>query len=141
MEGQSLRLRRLGEVVYRPYGPSPDAGVILAETALLETARWMAAWSEARRVVFHTSDTAVMRAAVAGGLGIALLPDFFSGDLPPVGDASLARPIHLTLHKDMARSPRVRIVVDAVAEIVAAWARGARRLPPAAGLSGDRSEG
>lgn len=118
VEGQTLRMRRLGFVTYRSYGLSPDLGVIRAEPALTETERWMRVWSGSRPVVLNTSDSAVMRAGVAASLGIALLPDFYAGDLPSVGDAVLTRPLHLTLHEDKARSTRVRRVADAVAEIM-----------------------
>ncbi|MGL5011377.1 MAG: LysR family transcriptional regulator, partial [Paracoccaceae bacterium] len=123
VEGQTLRLRRLGQVLYRPYGLSPDAGVIRAEPAYTETERWMRDWSGARPVVLNTSDTAVARAAIVAGLGIGLLPEFYAKGLPVIDDTVLSRPLYLTLQEDKARSQRVRLVGDAVAAIVTDWLR------------------
>ncbi|MFV0385534.1 LysR family transcriptional regulator [Paracoccus sp. (in: a-proteobacteria)] len=121
VEGQTLRLRRLGQILYRPYGLDPKAGVIRPRDARTETERWMHDWSGSRPVVLDTADTSVMRAAVAAGYGIALLPDFYAGDLPPVGEAFLSRPLHLTLHEDKARAPRVRLVADMLVDFLGAW--------------------
>jgi DNA-binding transcriptional LysR family regulator len=137
VEGQTLRLRRLGHVIYRPYGFRADAGVIRSSHAVTETERWMRDWSGQRPVVLDTGDTAVMRAAVVAGLGIALLPDFYASGLPPVGDAFLSRPLHLVLHEDKARSPRVRRVADAIiallADRLAVERAGAGGVAPGAG--------
>lgn len=117
-EGQSLRVRKLADVAYRPYGRDPQAGVIRPDPARTTTERWMQDWSGARPVVLNTADTATMRAAVAAGLGVALLPAFLAGDLPPVGADHLIRPLYLALHEDKARAPRVRLVADALAQIL-----------------------
>lgn len=125
VEGQTLRLRRIGFVTYRVYGRTPDLGVIRAEPAVTETDRWMREWSGGRPLILNTSDSAVMRAGVASGLGIALLPEFYAQDLPTVGEETLSRPLYLTLHEDKAKSPRVRRVADAVVRIMAqAFERG-----------------
>lgn len=114
VQGQTLRVRRLRHVRYRPYGLSANGGVIRAEPAVTETERWMRAWSGPRTVVLNTADTAIMRAAVAAGVGIALLPEFYAHGLPAVGEAFLERPLYLAFHEDKARSPRVRKVADAI---------------------------
>lgn len=119
VEGQTLRVRRIGLVTYRVYGRAPDLGVIRAEPAMSETDRWMREWSGARPLILNTADSAVMRAGVASGLGIALLPEFYAQGLPSVGDDTLSRPLYLTLHEDKAKSPRVRRVADAVVRIMA----------------------
>lgn len=121
VQGHSLRMRRLGEVLYRPYGHDANSGVIRPRDARTETERWMRDWSGNRPVVLDTADTSVMRAAVAAGHGIALLPDFYAKHLPPVGETYLSRPLHLTLHEDKARAPRVRLVADMLASLVKDW--------------------
>jgi DNA-binding transcriptional LysR family regulator len=126
VSGQTLRMRRLGDVIYRPYGRDPKGGVIRTRDAGSETGRWMAAWSGPRPVVLEAGDPWVMRAAARAGLGIALLPEFLAGDLEPVGPEKLSRPLHLTLHEDKARAPRVRLVADEIADLFTEWFRDSR---------------
>ncbi len=118
VEGQTLRVRRLRQIRYRPYGLPGKAGIIRAEPAKSEPERWMRDWSLERPVVLNTSDTAIMRAGVIAGIGIALLPEFYANDLPAIGEAFLERPLYLTFHEDKARSPRVRKVADAITELL-----------------------
>ncbi len=123
VEGASLRLRKLCPLDYRPYGLPGAEGVILTDPARTEPQRWITEWAGARAVVLNTADSSVMRAAVHAGLGIALLPAFYAGDLPPVGDDRLTRTLYLTLHEDKARAPRVRRIADALAALITDWAR------------------
>lgn len=124
VEGNSLRLRKLCTLDYRPYGLPGAEGVILTDPPRTEPQRWIADWAGTRPMVLNTADSSVMRAAVRAGLGIALLPAFYAGDLPPVGADRLSRTLYLTLHEDKARAPRVRRIANALAALVTDWARG-----------------
>ncbi|MGZ3182695.1 MAG: LysR family transcriptional regulator [Telluria sp.] len=85
--------------------------------------RWLEELAGARPFALRTNDLLAQRAAALGGVGIALLPHFLAH-----GEARLkrlARPVcpvrrtlWLVLHRDVRRSPRVRAVADALAQLV-----------------------
>jgi DNA-binding transcriptional LysR family regulator len=85
------------------------------------------------RVVLKTNSTAVTLAAVTAGLGIALLPRFLGEAEPtlrylPMPDEPV-RGIWLTVHRDLRDTPRVRAVLDHLAQVIqadAALLRGQR---------------
>lgn len=80
-----------------------------------------------RPFVLRSNDLTALHNACRGGLGLAMLPDFMArGDallveVPGEGRPAM-REIWSVVHPDVRRSPRVRAVADALAEMVGAHA-------------------
>lgn len=83
---------------------------------------WLRQYAAGRPLVLRTSDFGALYHAVRAGLGAAVLPFFLAAgddglvclrrdDVPP-------RDIWLLAHGDVRRSPRVRAVMDALADII-----------------------
>lgn len=92
--------------------------------AHLPQERWLERRRGGRPLAFAANDLASLHAAAAAGIGVALLPEVFAaGDprLVRLEDApdEATREIWLALHPDLARAPRARLVVDALAAICA----------------------
>ena len=85
--------------------------------------RWLLSVSRGRPLVFRANDLASLHAAAAAGMGIGALPRFI-GDADPglerlAADASAAsRDLWLAVHPDLRRSPRIRLVLDYLAEVI-----------------------
>lgn len=85
--------------------------------------RWIERCFAARTIAFRADSPATQAAAVRAGLGVALLPCYLAR-----GDAGLVEveigPVHpprelwLLTPSELARVPRVRAVLDAVAAVV-----------------------
>jgi DNA-binding transcriptional LysR family regulator len=86
---------------------------------------WLARYSRGMRPLFRANSTPVLVKATLGGLGLGLLPCYL-GDAEPelerlVGPEEIPMLFVWTLvHRDLARSPRVRVVMDFVVKELAA---------------------
>ena len=128
----SLTCRRLANVHYAFYAakgrPAGCASVPFianaTEAAGIAEAQWLEKRLTARAVAFRSNSIEAQAAAARAGLGIALLPRYM-GDR----DRALAevhpmepfppRELWLFSPKELARTPRVRLAMDAVARIIA----------------------
>jgi DNA-binding transcriptional LysR family regulator len=76
------------------------------------------------RVVLRTNSISSALNAAVGAMGIALLPCMTAGDEPTLvrvlDEVVTSRPIWLVTHPDVARSARVRVVLDFIIELVEA---------------------
>lgn len=127
--GPDLVRRRIGSVGYGIYGLPDQVARPAAERAYLAFDNSMsdlpqAAWIESRaregRIVLRSNDIAVLIEAARSGLGLALLPHFAVRSWPELvsagpGEATEKRPLHLVMHSDVRRAPRVRLVADHLA--------------------------
>ncbi|NTX34684.1 LysR family transcriptional regulator [Myxococcus sp. CA033] len=135
--GDALVVRKVGEIAFAMYASrgylrrrgAPRPGDFREHTVLVyrmaltsgEESEELKRVTAGGRRLLQSNSTAVLREAAAAGLGVALLP-CLSGErdarLTRVGAGVLAkRPLWLTFHKDLQRSPRVRAVSDWVAEV------------------------
>jgi DNA-binding transcriptional LysR family regulator len=143
--GGDLRARRIGSVGYALYGGhgylaevrEGGAGARFAGHALIdwpfdytviEQVPWLRREAAAARVVLRSGSAVARQAACAAGLGLALLPCLLAdGDeriaRVKTSTAPPAQELWLVAHRDVARVPRVR----AVLEFLALAARGRRR--------------
>jgi DNA-binding transcriptional LysR family regulator len=76
---------------------------------------------------FRTNDLVTLMEGAAGGLGVAVLPRFMADrDIrlapAPIAETPPSRPIWVLVHADLKRSPRIRCVLDHLAQSVAAAA-------------------
>ena len=131
-----LAARKLGELAFRLYaapvwltraeadwrflGYSDSPGNVPHQQLLAELAG-------ARPFVLRSNDLTALHNACRGGLGLAMLPDFMArGDAALVEVPGEGRPVMRevwsVVHPDVRRSPRVRAVADALAEMVGAHA-------------------
>jgi len=127
-----LAARKLGELAFRLYaapawlarpqadwrflGYSDPPGNVPHQQLLADIAG-------ARPFVLRSNDLAALHNACRGGLGLAMLPDFMArGDAALVEVPGEGRPVMRevwsVVHPDVRRSPRVRAVADALAEMV-----------------------
>ncbi|WP_413206240.1 LysR family transcriptional regulator [Rhodospirillum sp. A1_3_36] len=133
-EQPDLVARKVGELVFRFYG-EPDFAlredareahwpIIGYEetTAHYPQWRWLEPRLAGRPVVFRSNDLTAHAVAARAGMGVALLPRFMgeeaglvvlaSQDIPP------SRDIWMVVHDDLRSVPRVRLVMDELAQIV-----------------------
>ncbi|WP_346899603.1 LysR family transcriptional regulator [uncultured Roseibium sp.] len=85
---------------------------------------WLERRRNGRAVVFRTNDSASQAGAARSGSGVALLPCFLGDADPhlkrlPSADAFPPRDIWMLVHDDLRRAPRIRAVMDVLAEIIA----------------------
>lgn len=131
-----LAARKLGELAFRLYaapvwlaraegdwrflGYSDSPGNVPHQQLLAELAGL-------RPFVLRSNDLTALHNACRGGLGLAMLPDFMARDdaalveVPGEG-RPVMREVWSVVHPDVRRSPRVRAVADALAEMVGAHA-------------------
>lgn len=79
--------------------------------------RWLAQFAAGRPFVLRSNDVATQMQAAKAGLGVALLPDFLKVEETGMvrldgGAQSLKRPLWMSVHADIRRSPAVREVMD-----------------------------
>lgn len=96
--------------------------------------RWLNSVIGGRPVVFRANDALSLATAARTGLGVALLPLFLGDGDPrlaklPSPEPPPCRDIWMAVHDDLRRAPRIRMVMDFLAEIVAAC----DKTPPSAG--------
>jgi DNA-binding transcriptional LysR family regulator len=85
---------------------------------------WLARTAKHGRIVFRSNSVLAQRAAAEAGAGIAVLPHYLAAGtagLRPVamaGTERMTRELWLVVHRDLRDVPRIRAVLDLVAEIV-----------------------
>jgi len=85
--------------------------------------QWLDSLTAGRPTVLRSNDLAGLYQAARAGLGVTALP-YFLGNRDdvlvrlPAYDCPTRRKLWLVLHPDLRRSPRVRAVADAIAELV-----------------------
>jgi DNA-binding transcriptional LysR family regulator len=136
-----LAVRRAGEIGYALYAseeylrrrpPPRDPAELVAHDLVLDDVDqhrsaepgWLERLACGARVAFATNSTVATLGATLGGLGIALLPRFLGDAEPalrhvPMPDEPV-RGIWLTVHRDLRDTPRVRAVLDYLAEVIEA---------------------
>jgi DNA-binding transcriptional LysR family regulator len=90
----------------------------------LRSARWISRHVEPSRIVHRANSLTVLHHAARAGLGLAALPCFL-GDadaglrrvMSPI--AEMASSLWLMTHPDLRRTPRVRVVMDAISDFIA----------------------
>lgn len=87
--------------------------------------RWLTQFAAGRPFVLCSNDVATQMQAAKSGLGVALLPDFLKAEETGMvrldGDAQpLKRPLWMSVHADIRRSPAVREVMECLGDILAA---------------------
>lgn len=125
--------RKLGRMAFGLYavqsyldGRRPEDWVFLGDddsSGELPQHRWMLAYAGPRPLVLRSNDMTTLLTATRAGIGIAALPCFVGeadagltrveADRGGVG----SREIWIGIHEDLRRSPRLRLAMDAIAEI------------------------
>lgn len=133
-EAGGLIVRKVGEMGFALYaaagyaeGRADTEWEFVAHDGLpgaLPQQRWLDSFAAGRPVAFRASDAASLAAAAAGGMGVALLPEFLGDADPrlvrlPCPVATPRRDIWLAVHADLRRAPRIRAVMDFLAERLA----------------------
>lgn len=131
MTGPDLILRKLGAVAYGLYG-RPDQVVRVPQDRVYlgfddsmpdpPRAKWLEdrIASEGAWAGLRSNDMATLIESARVGNGIALLPRFAAQLLPelvglPDPDPFAPRVLHLVMHPDIRRAPRIRLVADQIA--------------------------
>lgn len=95
---------------------------IVGYRGALETAplgRWVDEHASQATVVLRADNIEVVWAAVASGLGLGVLPSIYGQrGLERIGSNAGATPVFTIVHEDLARSARVRAVLEFLAELV-----------------------
>ena len=127
---ESLVGRRLGDVAFAVFaavgrlaGPLHEAGWVCFDDDLARSpqGRWEAAHIPPERVALRTNSRAVFREAVSGGTGVGILPCSLAAEDPHLLALTevipeLSLPLWLLTHPDLAQMPRVRVLLDYLAE-------------------------
>jgi DNA-binding transcriptional LysR family regulator len=123
---EELVVRRIAKVTFslcaaRSYLAAHDIGdrvCIAYDVSMDDTPqqRWLLAQVGAAPIVLRSNDLAVQAAAVAAGVGVAVLPDFMVDNdqrlarLPHTG-AALEREVWIAVHSDLRHAPRIQAVM------------------------------
>ncbi len=132
-EPKGLIARKLGEVGFGLYATAayaardPSQWTFAAHDRVpseLPQEVWLDAFRGERVVSFRSNDNGILAAAAQAGAGVALLPRYVAAGVPglvelPAGRPLPAREVWLAVHDDVRRAPRVRAVIDWLAEAVA----------------------
>ncbi|WP_406720559.1 LysR family transcriptional regulator [Thioclava litoralis] len=134
VSGLDLIVRKLGNVPYGLYGrqdqierPAAERVYIGFDDSMpdLPQAVWLEEYvrKAGARIGVRSNDMATLLESARAGNGIAMLPCFAATEQPeltelPCNAPFEARPLHLVMHPDIRRAPRVRLVADRVAEHV-----------------------
>src|SRR5262249_34715322 len=112
----------------RPARPDQDlAGhhvILFADSPAFELENaWLAARTAGAHVVLRSASRSSLYAATVAGLGTGLLPRPAADGQPeleriPIESPPEPRHIWVGVHRDLARSPRVRAVLDFLSEVV-----------------------
>lgn len=127
-----LAARKVGEVGFRLYGApawrertDADWRFLGYGDALSNVPhqQWLARVAGERPFLLRSNDLAAVHRACAAGLGLAMLPVFLArADSRlvemPADPLPFPREIWCIVHPDVRRSPRVRLVMDLIAELV-----------------------
>lgn len=126
-----LYASRLGSVPYRMYrNPLITDGSVIAafDESLpdLPETRWLAKQKNLRPVIRSNSMLPLLAAARAGACGI-LLPEFIGRQFADLaaepGRPPVTRELWLVLHRDLRKTPRVRVVADFLGAAIRALLR------------------
>ncbi|WP_280808718.1 LysR family transcriptional regulator [Variovorax boronicumulans] len=131
-----LAARKLGQLAFRLYAAPVWLTRAEADWCFLGYSdspgnvphqQLLAALAGTRPFVLRSNDLTALHNACRGGLGLAMLPDFMArGDAALIEVPGEGRPVMRevwsVVHPDVRRSPRVRAVADALAEMVGAHA-------------------
>lgn len=87
--------------------------------------QWLKTLAAGTSLQFRTNDLVTLMEATAGGLGVAVLPCFMADwddrlEPAPMAGVPPSRSIWLLVHSDLSRSPRIRYVLDYLAQSIAA---------------------
>lgn len=127
-EGHDIVARKVGSLVFGLYGTAhwkataPDQVrlvTVLDDQAHLPEAKWLAEQFPKARPAYRTNSREAQLWATKTGAGVAALARFrarMEPDLVEIGPAHLSRDIWLGVHSDMRLMPRVRVVLDALAQ-------------------------
>lgn len=134
ISGLDLIVRKLGNVPYGLYGRPDQLARPAAERVYIGFDDSMpdlpqAAWLEERarqegaRIGVRSNDMSTLLECARAGGGIALLPRFAAISQPELVDMPCNAPfppraLHLVMHPDIRRAPRVRVVADLIVEHV-----------------------
>ena len=85
--------------------------------------QWLEKFAQGRPFALRANELATLFQGARAGLGLAVLPHFLGADddrlvLMPGITCPVRRDLWLVLHPDVRRSPKVRVVADALVEIV-----------------------
>jgi DNA-binding transcriptional LysR family regulator len=128
-----LIARRIGDMGYGLYAaqgytdrPEAEWEFVGYDDSLIQVPQqqWLNRIAGERRFVFRSNDLATMLNAARGGVGLVVLPHFLAAedsDLKLVANlvCPTVRQMWLVMHPDVKRSPRVRVVADLLADLVA----------------------
>ncbi|MCX5495485.1 LysR family transcriptional regulator [Kaistia dalseonensis] len=131
-EEGDLLLRKVGVLGYGLYGArdyldrTAEADWVFcgydAALAHVPQQLWLAEVAAGRPFAFRTNDLASLFQAVRSGIGLSAIPHFMVADVPDMvclaRSERAARDIWLVAHRDVARAPRVRAVLDYLAVIL-----------------------
>jgi len=135
-EEPGLAARKLGELAFRLYAAAAwlsrpeSAWRFLGYSEPLHQVphqKWLAAFAGARPFALRSNDLSALHKACSAGLGLAILPVFLARsdtaliEIPAAG-LPLLREIWGVVHPDVRHAPRVRLIADLVAELVASEA-------------------
>ncbi|WP_019142830.1 LysR family transcriptional regulator [Noviherbaspirillum massiliense] len=85
--------------------------------------QWLEKFAAGRAFAFRSNTLSSLCEAARHGLGVAALPHFLASTIPDLAELTVepmeARELWLVIHPDVRRSPRVRLIADIVADIVA----------------------
>lgn len=132
-DSPSIVARKVGRMAYALYG-APDylnsvpdmQWEFLAYDESLDDVpqqKWLIELAGARAIAFRSNDLSALHAAAALGAGVAALPRYL-GDADArlrridCGAAAATRDLWLLVHPDLRRSPRIRMVLDHLAELL-----------------------
>jgi DNA-binding transcriptional LysR family regulator len=120
--GAGLRARKLADIAHAVYGPARPATAaplpwLAYSTAFAELpeSRWLLTQPGGDTPLVRSNSLSTLCAAVASGVGQALLPCYTGEDnsaLLRQGEAVVWRDLWLVMHEDVARVPRVRACAD-----------------------------
>lgn len=140
--------RRAARIAWAPYGRAADdhpadpaAGAVWVsladEMAALEAVRFIRRHVPPERVACKVNSVLGLAEAVAAGLGVGHLPCFVGDAMPALRrlgptEPAMATDLWLLTHPDLRRAPRVRVLLDFLAEEIAArrpWIEGTEPSP------------
>jgi DNA-binding transcriptional LysR family regulator len=130
----SMVARRLGAMAFGLYAsreylgrtPIADLDYLGYDDSLehVPQQRWLRGLAGDRPLVLRANDLSTLHEAAAAGVGAAVLPRFLGdpnprlGRIPVDGATGASRDIWLLVHPDLRRSPRVRAVMDYLADLI-----------------------
>jgi DNA-binding transcriptional LysR family regulator len=119
---EELVVRKIAKVTFSLYAARTrdpaDRACIAYDVSMDDTPQqlWLLAQLGDMPIVLRSNDLAVQAAAVAAGVGIAVLPDFMGESdqrltrLPHTG-AALEREVWIAVHSDLRHAPRIQAVM------------------------------